>query len=119
MADLSAQTPDPRPTSVKAAFSLALGIITLAVLPVLTLLVAPCGFPLSLLFGAGALLSARSASREIAQGGQKGAGLVKGGRVCAWIGLVLNFCLMLVKLAMFIGLIALPLWAILQGNKIK
>ena len=119
MTDTPLETPDPRPTNPKALVCLVFGILTLAAIPVLTLLVAPCGFPLSLISGTVALLTARGASREIAQGDQKGAGLVKGGRIAAWLGLGVNFALMLLKLAMFIGLIALPLWAILQGNHPK
>jgi hypothetical protein len=107
------------PTNPKAVISLVCGVITVAVVPFLTLLVAPCGFPLATLSGISAIILGSRARKEIVQSGEKGSGLAQGGLVTAWIGLALNFFLMLLKLGMFVVMFGLPLWAILQGSKPK
>ena len=119
MNDPAMPAPETRPTNTRAIISLICGIATLVVIPVVTLLFAPCGFPLALLSGLTAILTGRRARIELKNSGGQGDSLAKTGLLTAWIGLGLNFLLMLLKLAMFIGLIILPLWAILNGSSGK
>jgi len=108
--------PSDRP---KAILSLVLGILTVTLIPVISLLVAPCGFPLSLISGISAIVIGNQARRITALPGASGAGLARAGVITGWIGLVLNFLIMLLKLAMFFGLILLPILAIWMGTKPK
>jgi hypothetical protein len=116
---LSSSTSDHRPTNSKAVISLDCGILTVSFIPILTLLVAPCGFPLAMLSGISAIVVGNRSRKEIVLNGEKGSRLVQGGLATAWIGLVLNFLLMLLKLSMFVVMFGLPLWAILQGSQPK
>ena len=116
---LSSLPSETRPTNSKAVISLVCGALTVSAIPILTLLVAPCGFPLALLSGITAIILGKRAQIEIDLTSQKGSGLVQGGLVTAWIGLLLNFALMLLKLGMFLVMFGLPIWAILQGSKPK
>jgi hypothetical protein len=108
---------ETRPTNAKAVISLVCGILTVAAIPFVTVLVAPCGFPLAMLSGISAIVVGRRAGKEIFLSGEKGGRLARAGLITAWIGLGLNFALMLVKLGMFVVLIGLPIWAVLQGLK--
>jgi hypothetical protein len=106
----------------KATLSLILGLLTVTLIPVISLLAAPCGFPLSLLSGITAIVVGGQANHAIALRGAQGAGgagQARAGVIAGWIGLVLNFLIMMLKLAMFIGLIALPIAAIYFGTKPK
>ena len=113
---------EPPPAHPKAILSLVLGTLTVTLIPVISLLVAPCGFPLSLLCGITAVIVGNQAKRITALTGPQavgGAGLARAGVITGWIGLVLNFLIMLLKLAMFVVLILLPIYAIWQGAKPK
>ena len=103
----------------KAILSLVLGILTVTLIPIISLLVAPCGFPLSLMSGIAAVVTGTQVKRITTLPGISGAGMARAGVITGWIGLVLNFLIMLLKLAMFIGLILLPILAIWMGTKPK
>jgi hypothetical protein len=98
-------------------FSLVLGVLTACVVPILTLIVAPCGFPTALVFGIAAILTGSRARKEIAVNGEAGVGMANTGIVIGGIGLVINTFAMLLKLGMFVGIIVLPILAILHGNQ--
>jgi hypothetical protein len=109
MTDLPAQ----RASSPRAALSLVLGIASVTLIPVLTALVAPCGFPLAMLSGISAVALGRKSKRE----NQGSAGLATGGIVTGWVGIAANTLIMLVKLAMFVVIWLLPLLALWFGVK--
>jgi hypothetical protein len=100
--------------SAKAIVSLILGIATLALVPVLSFLFAPCGFPTALLVGISAITLGRAAKRE-APGNQ----IASAGVVTAWIGIVINTLIMFLKLSMFVVMFVLPIFALTQAGKIK
>jgi apolipoprotein N-acyltransferase len=101
----------------KAVLSAVLGVAAVAVIPFLSLLFAPCGFPTALLVGIAAIVSGRRAHREIAVGGEGGVSLAQTGILCGWIGLGLNTVIMLFKLSLFILMFILPILALLQGSQ--
>jgi|GEM_PF-6121442 len=102
----------------KAFISLVAGIAVVSAIPVLTLLVAPCGFPLSLVAGITAIVLGRQARKEPGAS-ETSLKQARAGMICGWIGLGLNTLFMLVKLAMFVLLILLPALALFNNVDIR
>lgn len=105
-------------TNSRAVFSLLAGIAVVTVIPVISFLVAPCGFPLSLAAGISAVVLGRRSMKETNQAGD-GLKLARAGVVCGWVGMVLNTIIMLLKLGMFVIMFVLPAVAILNGVQSK
>ena len=95
----------------RAIFSLICGILVVTVIPVISFLIAPCGFPLSLVSGITAVVLGRRSLKEqsASTNSQK---MARAGVICGWVGMVLNTIIMLIKLAMFIALAGLVIGAI-------
>jgi hypothetical protein len=98
----------------RANFSLLAGIAVVTVIPVISFLVAPCGFPLALVLGISAIVVGRRSQKEAGQT-DNALKLARRGVTCGWIGLALNTIIMLIKLAMFVVMIVLPAIAIFYG----
>jgi hypothetical protein len=105
--------PDLPAGSARAALSLTLGIAAVTLIPVLTALVAPCGFPVAMLSGISAVLLGRRSKKE----NPGSPGVSTAGIVTGWVGIVANTLIMLVKLAMFVIIWVLPILAIWLGVK--
>jgi hypothetical protein len=101
----------------RAVFSMLLGAAVVAVIPFLSLLFAPCGFPTALLVGIAAIVTGGRAQREIIGSGEEGAGQARTGIVCGWVGIGINTVIMLFKLGLFILMFVLPILALAQGSK--
>jgi hypothetical protein len=104
--------------SGRATFSFICGVAVVTAIPIISFLVAPCGFPLSLATGITAVILGRR-SLKAPEASEKSLKLAHSGVLCGWIGLGLNTCIMLIKLAMFVILIILPLIAIWNGAHSK
>ena len=104
-------------TNPRAVLSLILGAAATALIPFLSLLFAPCGWPTALLAGIAAIVTGRRARREIAAAGSGGDGLARAGVVCGWTGIALNTLIMLFKLGLFILMFVLPALAVWQGSR--
>jgi hypothetical protein len=98
-------------TDRRAIFSLITGILVVTIIPVISFLIAPCGFPLSLISGITAVVLGRRSLKEPAASinSQK---MARAGVICGWVGMVLNTIIMLIKLAMFIALAGLVIGGI-------
>jgi hypothetical protein len=105
-------------TNSKAVFSLFTGIAVVTVIPVISFLIAPCGFPLALIAGISAVTLGR---RSLLETGltENGIKMARTGVVCGWVGIALNTVIMLIKLAMFVILFVLPAIAIFNGIQSK
>ena len=104
-----------KPVSPNAVISLVLGLATLALIPFLSLVSAPCGFPLSLLTGISAIIIGGKGKKEIPGGGR----LAAAGILTGWAGIAVNTLLMLLKLAMFVVIIIIPILVILHAGKAR
>jgi hypothetical protein len=98
----------------KAIGSLILGITTLVLIPILSFLFAPCGFPTALLAGILAITLGGKAKKENPEDK-----IARVGVITAWIGIVLNTLIMFLKLAMFVIIFILPVLALIQAGKMK
>jgi hypothetical protein len=103
----------------KAALCLVLGIATLTIIPVISLITAPCGFPLALVAGISAVTIGRRAKMELFAHGEAASGMISAGVITSWIGMVLNTLIMLLKLSMFVAMFVLPIIAISHGANQK
>lgn len=112
-ATFSAEIPAPRTSSPRAVLSLVLGIAVVTLVPLLTALVAPCGFPVAMLGGITAVALGKRGKKET----QGSSGLATAGIVTGWVGIVANTLIMLVKLAMFVVIWLLPLLAVWFGTR--
>jgi hypothetical protein len=106
-------------TNPNAILSLVLGIVTLAVIPFLSLLVAPCGFPLSLVTGISAIILGGKGKKETGLIGYKKNGLASAGILTGWLGIAINTVVMLIKLAMFVVIFGIPFLAIIYAGKAR
>jgi len=108
-------TPVQKTARPNAVISLVLGLATLALIPFLSLLSAPCGFPLSLLTGISAIIIGGKGKKETSGSGR----LAAAGILTGWAGIAVNTLVMLIKLAMFVVLIALPILAVIHFGKAR
>jgi hypothetical protein len=109
-------SPAQKIASPNAYLSLVFGLATLVVIPFISLLIAPCGFPLSLLSGILAISLGGKVKREAALAGNESSKMATAGIWTGWIGMAVNTVLMLIKLAMFVVIIIIPLLLIIHGG---
>ena len=104
--------PAPQTVSPRAVLSLVLGLVTLLAIPFLSMLAAPCGFPLALVTGISAILTGVKEKKDAVAHGNGRGSWAAAGVITGWAGIAVNTVVMLIKLAMFVVLIAIPLLAI-------
>jgi hypothetical protein len=102
-----------------AYLSLVFGLVTLIVFPFVSLIIAPCGFPLSLLSGILAISLGGKVKREAASAGNEGSKMAATGIWTGWIGIAVNTVFMLIKLAMFVVIFIIPLVAIIHAGNTR
>jgi hypothetical protein len=98
----------------RAVFSLLAGIAVVTAVPVVSLLFAPCGFPLALVTAISAIILGRR-TMNLNDLDEQSLKYARTGVVCGWVGLGVNTVIMLIKLAMFFVMFILPILAILNG----
>jgi hypothetical protein len=104
--------------SGRAIFSFICGVAVVTAIPIISLLLAPCGFPLSLAAGITAVVLGKRSLNEPGAN-EKSLKLAHSAVLCGWIGLGMNTLIMLIKLAMFVIIFILPAFAIWNGTHSK
>ena len=113
------ETPAQKVANPSAYLSLVLGLATLIIIPFISLLIAPCGFPLSLLCGILAINLGGKVKRQALLAGAEGNKMAAAGIWTGWIGIAVNTVVMLIKLAMFVLMILIPLLVIIHTGKTR